>query len=236
MSAKPGTVPRWANVGGSIVTPSAGKQDVGNVNGERPPAGYENWLKNLYYQWLQYLSDGNLTGAHTFGSTVGITGLLTATAGVTCGANTHVTISGTGLFKHGTKTLQLSACAFLPDGASTYTRSLGAITNTSGAMTLEASIPLPTGARILAVRLLMKDSVTGPTKLTVSLWSNTSNNAGSQVGVSAASAGNATAQTLSLSGLTTVMAATTNYIVAVATSTGTAPCFVYGAEVDYDQP
>lgn len=99
MATKPATLPRWANVGGAVVTPSSGKLDVGYVAGERPPAQYANFLQLWNYRWAEYLNDGALQGAHTFDSTVGITGLLTATGGVTCGANASVTVSGTGKYK-----------------------------------------------------------------------------------------------------------------------------------------
>jgi hypothetical protein len=56
MSAKPGTLPRWADVSLDLVEPSSGKQDQGFIGGEQPPAQYFNWLFNLIYQWMQYLN------------------------------------------------------------------------------------------------------------------------------------------------------------------------------------
>ena len=66
MAAKPGSTPRWANVGGAIVVPSSGKQDVGWEAPEKPPAEYFNWFQNLTWQWLDYLDEGILSGPHTF--------------------------------------------------------------------------------------------------------------------------------------------------------------------------
>lgn len=57
MAVKPTSIPRWANVGASIVEPSSGKKDIGHVAEEEPPAQFENWLKNLYYQWCDYVDD-----------------------------------------------------------------------------------------------------------------------------------------------------------------------------------
>jgi hypothetical protein len=62
MAAKPAALPRWGETTGAVVgpnetTPNSGKQDVGYVAGEKPPAQYENWLKRLAYKWLQYVSD-----------------------------------------------------------------------------------------------------------------------------------------------------------------------------------
>ena len=113
MSTKPTKLPRWASVTPPSPDPGAGKQDVGWVTGERPPAQYSNWLAYWNYKLAEYLNDGNLQGAHTFDSTVGVTGVLTANAninanaGITVGNNQNVTVSGTGDYKHGNKTLNV---------------------------------------------------------------------------------------------------------------------------------
>lgn len=65
MAAKPTSRPRWANAGGVIVEPSAGKKDIGWVSGEPPPAEFANWLHNLAWQWTEYLGDGALSGDHS---------------------------------------------------------------------------------------------------------------------------------------------------------------------------
>jgi len=98
--AKPLSLPRWADVGGEITVPSSGKQDIGWI-AEKPARQYFNWWMNLVYQWLVYLSNGSFEGASSFNSTLSVAGVLTASLGITMGANQHVTISGTGRFKHG---------------------------------------------------------------------------------------------------------------------------------------
>src|SRR5688572_10702894 len=112
MAAKPASTPRWANSGGVITEPSSGKKDEGWEEDERPPFEYFNWLFNLIYQWCLYLFDGQLSGAHTFDNTVGITGLLTATAGITVGNNQHITLQGVGEYKHGVKTRTMPMVSF----------------------------------------------------------------------------------------------------------------------------
>jgi hypothetical protein len=58
MASKPGTLPRWATVGGAqIVEPTEGKKTQGFNVQEKPPSQYFNWLYNLIYQWTQYLND-----------------------------------------------------------------------------------------------------------------------------------------------------------------------------------
>lgn len=62
MSDKPTELPRWADVGGAIITPSSGKQDTGwAITNERPPAQFENWLFNRIYNWLLWLDGGRFT-------------------------------------------------------------------------------------------------------------------------------------------------------------------------------
>lgn len=244
MSAKPASVPRWANVGGAIVVPASGKQDVGWVTGERPPAQYMNWLQNLAYQWLQYLNDGNFSGASTFDNTLGVTGLITATggmtaaalitanAGLTCGANQHVTVSGTGLYKHGTRTLHISMVA---PGALAST-GFNSIQMTGGGTNVAvAGFQLPEGSRILGGRARIQDSATGPTKVTFAI-ARRQDGAGANIGITGASAGTGAVQTLTLSALNYTIPTNEYYFCIVQYNTGTANCQVYGFEVDYDQP
>jgi hypothetical protein len=81
MAAKPSATPRWANVGGIIVEPSAGKKDVGWLDNEEPPAEYFNWFQNLAWQWTQYLSDGDLSGNHTISGALAVGGTLDVDGG-----------------------------------------------------------------------------------------------------------------------------------------------------------
>lgn len=111
MSAKPSTIPVFDSGAVNVATPSAGRIANGFPNGTIPTAGEMNYLFMWLYLWTQYLSDGNFTGAATFASTLGVTGLITATAGVTCGANTHVAVSGTGMYKRGTRVRHLPGTA-----------------------------------------------------------------------------------------------------------------------------
>ncbi len=117
MSTKPTQLPRWATAAtpdpATQPAPGAGKQDVGWKTGERPPAYYQNWLQYWNYKWAEYLNDGALQGAHTFDSTVGVTGLITAGAGVTAAANQHFTVSGTGDYKHGDRVLLIDGSSAL---------------------------------------------------------------------------------------------------------------------------
>jgi hypothetical protein len=70
MAAKPGSLPRWADVGGAIVVPTSGKKDIGWEPEEKPPAEFLNWFQNLVYQWTDYVDDGELTGAFALASAI----------------------------------------------------------------------------------------------------------------------------------------------------------------------
>lgn len=110
MSAKPSKVPVWNTGGSNNIEPSAGKKVVGWLPDERPGPEYFNWLGKLVGEWIQYLSDGALAGAHS------VSGLITASAGLTAAANQHVTVSGTGRFKHGDLVKSISPLHFRHDG------------------------------------------------------------------------------------------------------------------------
>ncbi len=96
MSVKPGTLPRWANVGGSIVVPPAGVLDVGHLPNQAPLPVYENWYKNLVFQWCEYLSDGDIALANISCVNLTTTGntLLGNAIGDTCAISGPLTATG----------------------------------------------------------------------------------------------------------------------------------------------
>lgn len=61
MASKPASLPRWSETAGgvpsNIVEPSSGQKDTGWTPGQKPPARFFNWYKNLVYKWIQYLDD-----------------------------------------------------------------------------------------------------------------------------------------------------------------------------------
>lgn len=64
--AKPSVLTDWANsVSADVVTPPAGKVARGWIVGERPPAGFLNFLFKEIVGWLGYVRDFE-TFAHTF--------------------------------------------------------------------------------------------------------------------------------------------------------------------------
>ena len=109
---------RWADTGGAdVVAPAGGLRDTGFVAGTPAVQSYVNYLLNQQYAWAQFLdeffktagtatADFKLTGAMAITglstqAAITASGLITANAGLTAGANQHVTVSGTGEYKHG---------------------------------------------------------------------------------------------------------------------------------------
>lgn len=143
--------------------------------------------------------------------------------------NNSVTVSGTGVYKHGTKTLVMSYASVV--GATTApTAAAGAGFTTTTFMPVE----LPIGARILAVRTYVRDNV-APAKVQFTLQTLSSAAVQTTIATSAQSSGAGTDQTLSVTGLTTVVATSNAYTVVMAI-TAPSSCRWYLTEVDYDQP
>lgn len=151
MAAKPTDVPTFATgttLGVDRVEPSAGKKVLGWLPDERPGPEYFNWLQKLYGEWLQYLSDGALSGAHSF------SGLITASAGLTAAANQHITVSGTGRFKHGNQVKNIAPQSGEGTGFSAAINT-GYIEST-GSGHIIIPLNLETGERLVGVTINVK--------------------------------------------------------------------------------
>lgn len=62
MAAKPSATGRWATSGAVVTEPPSGVMDVGHEFATAPNPHFENWLKNLEYQWQEYLKDLQIQG------------------------------------------------------------------------------------------------------------------------------------------------------------------------------
>ena len=244
MASKPASLPRWANVGGSIVVPISAKLDVGFVADEEPPAQYLNFLHNLVFQWLDYLNDGDLEGAHTIDNTLGVTGLITATAGLTAAVNQDVTVSGSGEFKHGELVSSLPPAAGILAVGSSWQ-----MLKNDGAVAAQWLVPsgandavlfpivLKHGDRIKSIDVFVRDTAAA-NAISCDLWKSTpTTGANAKAGSTDTSAGDGTRQTLNIGSLTETLATDTIYqlIVRADTATGTTHA-IYGIEVTYDRP
>lgn len=172
--------------------------------------------------------------------------LTISTAGVVSddgilGSNQNITLSGTGVLKHGTQTLQIPWSAFQPLGNATppvlgYQGGTGILGVNGTPISANCPIILPQGKRITAVRVFCTDNATGPTKIQANLITLSSAGVTANVGSSAISAGTGAVQTLTMSGLTITISTGLFYDITITTTTGAAISNVYGAEVDYDHP
>lgn len=154
------------------------------------------------------------------------------TASNVLAANQSITVSGTGEYKHGTKTLHVPvyapvAPALVTPSATLATPSLGFV----------APVSLTIGDRIIAIRVVVRDSATGPTTLRARLFEAVWGSPFSSLATSGTSSGTGAIQTLTISSLTTIVSSASTFAVSVDNNgVGSASCSVYAIEVDYDRP
>lgn len=106
------------------------------------------------------------TGAATVGTTLGVTGLITATAGLTAAANQHVTVSGTGRYKHGQMVRVISCLNGFVQNISTGVRdgnqlfvnpmTTGEVQITSLDARFFWPLAFDVGERIISIRLIFR--------------------------------------------------------------------------------
>jgi hypothetical protein len=84
-------------------------------------------------------------------STLGVTGLITATAGATAAANQHITVSGTGRFKHGSRTMVIPTAA--AGAASSWPLSVPFATASGAGQFLHWPVTIEAGKRISDVTI-----------------------------------------------------------------------------------
>jgi hypothetical protein len=163
-----------------------------------------------------------------------ITKNLTVKGSITSGINQNITVSGTGDFKHGTRTkiIGFASFPFSPTSTTGNYATNGKTLAANETIQNIASLNLNVGSRILAVRALIGDAI--GSAFTLAAF-DLSSGGTATLGTSSASAGNATIQTLTVNGLSTVTVTGHCYFIRlIATGTGTVQ--VLNAEVDYDRP
>jgi len=178
-------------------------------------------------------------------TTLTASGSITANAGVTAGAGQHITVSSTGRFKHGLRTLMMTAVEGLEVG---LIGASGVSVGVDGRVAAGAGfinpwmmpITLDVGKRVLELRVIVEDSPGNTVE--AKFWRTAHNIGGSdmsspvQVGSTAGptdQSGNI--QVLTISTLTEVIATGYNYTVEIVSAGGggVAACAM---EIDYDLP
>lgn len=213
----------------SDLSPSTGSAKIGGAaSGTDITADtLANQISNLAVNWLKMSRANTIAAAQTF------TSLITANGGVTAGVNQNVVVSGTGKHKHGARIYSIGFASFVQSAAATpsYSRTTGLVFAANAANPI-ASITLPIGARILGARALIGDASGSTMTLNIDDIFNGGTNL---IASSSASAGTGTIQTLSITGLTTVVTTMHGYSLRIST-TGTGAVQIVHAEVDYDEP
>ena len=199
-----------------------------------------------------------LKGNATVGGTLGVTGAATV-GSLTAAVNQHVTVSGSGDYKHGDRTLQLPASAGTPVNVSgglsgqpatgatgwQYTRSIGVLAQfwygPVSPQEVLFPITLQVGDRIKSVSARIQDTSGGTNTITMylhrSVASSSFTSGSAQVGATQTSAGNGTVQTLTLSGLTQAINSFEMYNVSLrAGGTLCTTHRILGVQVTYDRP
>lgn len=168
--------------------------------------------------------------------TGGIANQVPLTLGAVAAANQHIVVSGSGDYKHGLKTCKVPIMAPAAPAAS-----IQRVQMTTPSLGFNAPInELRIGDRILAIRVSVADSVTGPTTLRARLFSATAGIGYGAVpgAVSNTSDGSGSPQTLLISALTQTITSGVVYSVSVDNNgVGSASnTSIYDIEIDYDRP
>lgn len=223
---KPTSVPTWAtNVNypassqpwastATKVQPPSSVQMIGHEPENPVVAQYENWILNLWGQWASFVDS-----------------LFDASTNLTLPVNSSVTVSGTGEFKHGTRTLTIPASAFSADVASTY--NLAGYRTLSGFGRALAYIPLPAGKRILSCTVWYDPQASGgviPRLMRQTISSGTQNYIWQ--GVSDATGSAIESQTGSALNYTMLSTEFYAFEIAIAGASNR----IWGATIDYDAP
>jgi hypothetical protein len=187
----------------------------------------------------------NFTGAVTMASTLGVTGLVTASAGVTAAADQHVTVSGSGAFKHGDRYLHLHATAFHAAANNAPTTPTNTTSGGNAGQgwrgwaaapnnTIVANVPLPAGARIKSIDYyLFKDGDATAMTMALRACTQPSSLASTIDTVSDASSG-ATAITNTRSSINYTITSTDQPFIVITATVSTQE--FYGCRITYDHP
>ncbi len=177
------------------------------------------------------------SGSGTVGTTLGVTGLITASAGLTAAAGQHVTVSTTGRFKHGEmqRMIPISASNNSVGGSQPFIFGGGADAGSADPFGIVFMIPLvfDVGERITALDLFAIYD-TGDAKTMILVDSDGSASTTSTGAVTTDFGPNA-GYTLSLSGLTTTVTDGHSYHVLV-DGGAAAGDRVFHLRVTYDRP
>lgn len=188
-------------------------------------------------QLIQITSAGVMSASNTVPTDVTLANITALSATVV--ANGSVTVSGTGDYKHGTRTVSIPVAAgTLVTGGAEFTTAWSATTITTG-NSYRTPIVITVGARILAARAVIQDVAGGPSatcRLDIGLTLPGSS-ATSVFASSSASSGAGTVQTLTATPsapLNVNVGAT--WLAVIQRLSGAQNMTLFSIEIDYDRP
>lgn len=256
MATKPTNTAAWNNDGTNNVEPSSGQKDTGWTLGQKPPSSYFNWWMKLVHDWMQYLSDGALSGDHsiagnlsvtgtsgvtgnaTVGGTLGVTGITTATGRIN--ANGGITASGTVDLTAATLKMPSKKAFFSAAGLGyLYSGTASQAGNYwTGGTVGQVHIPIfvPVGERITTVKVYFQRASTSIVFQLDSYTYGSSSTSGAGIANLTANSGNATVSTdtnLSMGTINHTVVADRQYVLQA--SIGSASDRFYGIEVTWDK-
>lgn len=165
MSTKPSSVPTWDSTLANVSAITGGHASNGFLANAKPTSGELNTLFNSYATWIQYLSDGNFSGAATFLSTLGITGLLTVSGGASVPTGQNITLVGTADLKHPSRSLMLPAVGPMASGMTFDATTPTLLATNSAASAIYIPIPLKVGDRVLSIDFNRKGNASAYTQV-----------------------------------------------------------------------
>jgi hypothetical protein len=140
---------RWDTDGTNMTAPSGGQRDTGIVASAAAVSSYINYLFNQVYLWFVFLD-----------------GLFSAAGAYTAPVNEHVTVSGTGRFKHGDDELWIHSTAWeQSQEVDPFVRDdTGTVNETGSDGVWTAPLLLPVGRRVKSIDVYVTTSSTAGTR------------------------------------------------------------------------
>ncbi len=176
-------------------------------------------------------SAGVLTASNTITNAATFSGLVTASAGMTAAANQHVTVSGTGEFKHGDRTKNLS----IHSGSGTMVYSVGAIRPVTGAgevWAVDLGLAFQVGDRIKSIVYYFDPAGTG--SISFQLFKRTLSSGGDSAVATASSTAGGSYQSVTSSSINYTLVSTEGCFLLF--TSGQAADAFYAATITYDHP
>lgn len=164
-------------------------------------------------------------------------GLITATSGVTFGANQNAVFSGSGNIKHSTRTRTILATSGNAAPTTSYQMGNAEVRYSGAGSQWFIPIPVEVGERVINARVRLKDNATGPTTLRSRIRKGNADDTTTDITAVTTSSGSGAYQTITFSALNDTAASGDFYFAMIdITGAGGNICDILKVEIDYDRP